>query len=268
MKLIITFCEGQHDAAFIYRILKSASYRNFTDKIQGLPDILKNYFKSLFNNFEYLNVGALRQSPSYPAYLLKKGDLFVLLYPVGGVTKLSNAIPLIKNFKTLAEGTLDTEAIPIAFHFVLDAEELQVERRVGKIIGSLSEIIDLTGLEHKKILISENLAVNAASAYIFSGEDGKGKLEDILIPLMKKENDKVLENSEKFIDDNFNETRVSRNNFHKDKSIINIVGQLQRSGSANTVIITQTDYLTDRKIKKNTTCKEIIETFKELENNL
>ena len=57
-------------------------------------------------------------------------------------------------------------------------------------------------------------------------------------------------------------------NFDKDKSIINIAGQLQKSGKANTVIITDTDYITKDKIKNDEICNEIINTFLLLEKEL
>ena len=213
MKLIITFCEGWHDAAFIYKLLKNKSYQYKNDKIADLPNILRNYFKELFKNFEYSDTGKIKQNPDYPNYLLKKKneDIYILLYSIGGVDKLKNALPIIETFKDLSEATLDTPEIPIALHFILDAEDLNIQQRIDKIVEELKTEIDLSGLTQGKIL-NENLSVKATSVYIFSDKKkNNGKLEDILIPLMKKDNEEIFEQAEKYIKNNYNKTRNKKN---------------------------------------------------------
>ena len=99
-------------------------------------------------------------------------------------------------------------------------------------------------------------------AFIFS-KDGEetGKLEDILVPLMKQDNEQIFENAEGFIDRHYEESRCRGKKFDKGKSVIGTVGQLQKSGGSNVVCIDQTDYLTDEKVLNNAQCKEIITFF-------
>ncbi len=126
-------------------------------------------------------------------------------------------------------------------------------------------------------------------AYIFTGLDNNlGKLEDILLPLMKVNNDGIFSSAESFLDANHDisrtfplklskdaagtiiETRSVKNkdtDFDRIKSVIGIAGQLQRSGKPNTAYISDTDYLTLTKINENEKCRAIIAFFNEFLQN-
>ena len=103
-------------------------------------------------------------------------------------------------------------------------------------------------------------------ADIFTGEDNdKGKLENILLPLMKKDTESIFESSKKFLEEN-HEVERCKSKFDDLKSIIGTAGQLQISGTSNTVCIEKSDYLTNEKILDNEKCKEIIAFFEKLIN--
>src|SRR5690606_22355787 len=94
---------------------------------------------------------------------------------------------------------------------------LEVGQEVNEII---SEIDEKSFNENgSKISLYEN-TLNVG-AYIFYKQGGDtGKLEDILVPLMKIDNDKIFDDAEKFIDENHDATRCKNNNFDKKKSLI------------------------------------------------
>lgn len=267
MKIILTFCEGAHDAAFTYRILKVNQFRNFSDKIQKLPQLLKANFWSKFKEHPFMEEGKLNPKLDLPSFLLKKNETYNLIYSLGSVDNIEKSIPILNDFKALKDGTLDTDKIPIGVCFVLDAEKLMVETRIKKIREALSPALSLSNLKHNSVL-SKGIEINAFAAYIFSNKSEKGKLEDILIPIMKKENETIFENAECFLKNNIDEAGIKKRKFDEQKSLISIVGQLQLSGRANTVIIHESDYITDKKIKENNTCKEILDLYKALEKEL
>ena len=119
-------------------------------------------------------------------------------------------------------------------------------------------------------------------AYIFTGTDNNtGTLESILLPLMKKGNEKIFDEAKSYITENHDSTRLfslkisidsstklvkeqrstrsrDKYKFDQSKSIIGTTGQLQCSGKSNVVCISDSDYITIDKIRSNLKCIEIV----------
>jgi hypothetical protein len=159
---------------------------------------------------------------------------------------------------------LSENTILSALYF-LDADKIGVRERLSEVSSEVKVVIP----EIEDNFITENgMRISLfegklkVGAFIFS-KDGEetGKLEDILVPLMKQENEEIFENAEGFIDRHFEESRCRGKKFDKGKSVIGTVGQLQKSGGSNVVCIDQTDYLTIEKILNNDQCKAIIAFF-------
>ena len=261
MKLILTFCEGAHDTAFIFRILKEYSYTNYTDKkIDKFPEILNKYFTNLFKKFEYLEEKKFYQTPFLPRYVLKskEDDIYILLYMLNSVSNIKNSIPIIEEFRDYTEDSFDFEKIDIGINFILDAEDKTVEKRINIIKQELKETLIISdNLQNGQI--SKNINnFKFIGIFIFSDENNQGKLEDVLLPLMKVDNENIVEKSSFFLKEN---QKPQRKKFDFDKSLIGIIGQLQLSGKANTVIITDSKYLTKEKIENNVNCQTILNLF-------
>ncbi len=139
-------------------------------------------------------------------------------------------------------------------------------------------------LENGTYCFSEGLKFGA---YIFTGNNNEtGKLEDVLLPLMKLDNDSIFENAEIYLKKNVDSlrtyplklsvkngslteirsTKKGDTDFDEQKSLIGITGQLQRSGKPNTAYISDSDYLTLDKIRNNQKCIGISTFFNDFIN--
>jgi hypothetical protein len=100
--------------------------------------------------------------------------------------------------------------------------------------------------------------------YIFH-ENDKGKLEDIVLPLMEENNEDLFAKTKIFLENYTNpifptnsKAKEQRQDFDKQKSLIGAIGQLHKSGRSNEVHITDTPLITKEKIERNIKCQEII----------
>ncbi len=261
MKIYIYLCEGPHDVAFLYKILKVCSYKDSFGSIpiKDLPFPFNSHFASILKNFEYQS-GNLFGKPALPT-ILGIDNNFVLLYGVGGITKVAETKIIINNYIALLNSsTLNPDRnIEVSIAFIIDADDKGIENRTMEIRKNYSDIfIDLDNLKHNSIIT--NVHFSKIGLYIFSSQNQLGKLEDIIFPLMKIDNEMIFDNADIYFQSHFDEKRVKKSNkVDKSKSVIGIVGQLQYSGIANNSIIKQTDYLTDKKISEDLKCQEIIE---------
>ncbi|MFI5140452.1 MAG: hypothetical protein ACHQIM_21715, partial [Sphingobacteriales bacterium] len=122
-------------------------------------------------------------------------------------------------------------------------------------------------------------------AFIFTDIDkNTGKLEDILLPLMKHQNETNFEAAGTYLSKHHEDSRLfplklsvdaetsvvtesrsskkgDKEKYDEKKSLLGVVGQLQRSGKSNVVCISDSDYLTLSKIQSSVKCQEIITFF-------
>ncbi|MBK9356830.1 MAG: hypothetical protein IPN08_05495 [Bacteroidales bacterium] len=179
------------------------------------------------------------------------------------LSDLNSFIPKSESeFSSLPERTV------LSVLYFFDADNKGVKNRLVEVAKEINEVIgeieENSFIENGHVIsLFENKLKVGAYIFYKHGEDS-GKLEDILVPLMKLENDKIFEEAEKFIDENYDAKRCVANNFDKKKSLVSTTGQLQKSGSSNVVCIGQTDYLSAEKIKANAQCMEIIELFNQI----
>jgi hypothetical protein len=283
--IIFILTEGDHDSAFIYRILKANGMTtNHKIAIKDYPfplnDLIKNAISSI--PVEELNMEVARSRFS-PSYIMQKDDNMVSIYRVGGDSKEAIRTDFIKSINAFnisdpdAIQTLKDTQISVLFFF--DADDKGIGKRIEQIKKELKlsfpeseESIDK--LENKEILLIEDIYVGG---FIFA-ETGKdtGLLEDILLPLMKKGNEGIFYMADYFLGihegTNLFKTKIKYEGTTKDKkkikkvngkkysykkSLVGTVGQLQMSGKSNTVCISDADYLNDEKIKSDATCIDI-----------
>ncbi len=282
--IVFILTEGDHDSAFIYRILKANGLTtNHKIAIKDYPFPLDKLIKSGASSIpiEELNMETAR-SKFIPSYIMRKNeDNIVCIYRVGGDSKEKIRSDFIKSINEL--NIPDIEAIQtlidtqISILFFFDADEKGVYKRIEQIKNELkssfpeSEIEKINHLVNKEIVLIEDINVGG---FVFTETDqDKGLLEDVLIPLMKQENDDIFEAAEYFLaihedtglfrskvkydETNTTKQKINGKKYVHKKSLIGTVGQLQMSGKSNTVCISDADYLNDEKIKADTTCIEI-----------
>lgn len=290
-KVLITLCEGPHDVAFIYRILKTKGFVHFSKSIKDFPFPLNQYLQNevLSTNVQELKLEEVNRR-LLPNEVLVQDESLILLYAIGGDSKLEIRSRLLKAILDIAITPEDEHSFTIesslsySFLYFYDSDNKGIQNRLAEISAEISNIIKVDN----GILFENNGDYYTYrnikyGAYIFANSNTtNGKLEDVLMPLLRKDNEAVFKYAEFFLklhdpsrinrleiaktsSGEFIERRgTKKGNYDKDKSIIGIVGQLQNSGSTNTVCIKHSDYLTLSKIKESESCNIIYGVFENL----
>lgn len=297
-KITIAFCEGPHDTAFLYRILKTKCFISFKDTLDKLPKVIGDFIMSKNRTAEYnlLKIDSLKND-FVPYKIMYKEEELILLYSLGGDKdgkadednkRLIILNHFLRNIKVNVEDTdnlgeafiaVNSQEQPFNYKFLFfyDADNDKAEKL--KIINNYLRKIDIeTILNHNEIITKDGYLIGA---YIFSNDEDKGSLEDILFSLMKAGNevcfDKATEYYIQHLNKNNNmqpENRTKRlatecidgvaADKRKDskqedekKSVICIAGQLQKKGKSNVVVIEDSDYLNLEKINNSDKAQEI-----------
>jgi len=287
-KVILTLLEGPHDAAFISRILKENGFTTTKKIIKDLPSPLNLYLsnpKSFQSALvEDMKIGTVQQS-FFPKEVLEKGDNTVVLFSTGGVTKTEVRNKIITQFNAVKVAENSGEAnnekgLSISVLFLLDAEEEGLAIRLAAIA---KEISDAMNVELAAATITNGGFVKIDDidfgAFVFTKPaTEKGRLEDVLLPLMQQANEPVFEDATTFLSkinsyalftgktnnaDVKQITKVDKQDFNFEKSLISTAGQLQTSGKSNVQVIRESSYLTKDKILANDQCKLIAKFFED-----
>ncbi len=281
-KVILALLEGAHDVAFVYRILKENGFKTTKKLIKELPSPLDKYLSNprqfLSASFENLKVGTVRLS-SFPMEVLEKDQNTILLFPTGGVEQSDVRKKIITQFNAIKEvgtaGSADNEKdLSISILYLLDAETQGLAYRLNAIANEIKvamekpeETLEFTNGSYSKV---DDIDFGV---YVFT-DPGKetGRLEDILLPLMKQNNDDIFDDAAAFLSkvndyDLFKGktnnvdvkliTKVDDEKFNYEKSLVGTVGQLQTSGKSNVQVIREGSYLTKEKIVNDANCKAI-----------
>ncbi|MCK0125753.1 hypothetical protein MWU76_15285 [Gelidibacter sp. F2691] len=262
--IVIVACEGPHDVAFLSKILKADNYKSYENlSLNEYPIpmnslLLREVEKT---NFKELNLHTVRHS-LLPGTVLKKESNILFLYALGGDSKVS----LRKNIliELLAflpkEGKIDIlNGNTVNLIYFFDADDKGVDLRMQEISKEINEVIKIGDLTNGSIVEHRDLKLGS---YIFSNGNNKGKLEDILFPLMKLNNEEIFEDAQNYYNNYLDEARGHRKNRDLKKSVIGITGQLQNSGATNTVTIRHSDYISDDKIVEDANCQAILSFFR------
>jgi len=155
------------------------------------------------------------------------------------------------------------------FLYFMDADNEGIDSRVKTINAELSFN---DGFKHGNI---KQIGAYEWGCYIFHKDKKSGDLEDILLDLMKVNNEVIFNNSFNFLDtnklddnrqkefvcNNTIEKCIKNSKFKEKKSIISVAGQLQFSGMSNATIIAHSDYIKKSDIANSEHCKQILNLF-------
>jgi len=265
-------------------------YINFTRKLKEYPAPLDQLLisEAKRSSIEEMNLQMLQRRLLPIEIMKRKEETQLLLYSLGGDSKQEERKKLLQNFKDSfimedPDAFLPSEGESGSIAYFFDADKKGVEKRYKEITEEINSLFEKHTIE---LTIKNPIAeINNVKlgAYIFADpENDSGKLEDILLPLMRIENETIFDNAKNYIDDNRNKERhqklkihimegvigekrdSKRMKFDLKKSIIGIAGQLQNSGASNIPVIRDCDYLTLDKIKSNKQCQNIIKFFEDL----
>jgi len=282
---IFILTEGDHDVAFLYRILKANGIKTHNIAIKDYPEpINKMFIKDLsFSVNEELNIDAVN-SIFLPHRVMRKDDNILCIYKTVGDTQEEKRKKIVKTIDEFIP--VDPDEINVADNstfsmlFFFDADKRGVNNRLAQVKDELKAVLNdesVKNVNNKEIIKIRNMNIGL---FVFTGEDNNtGSLEDILIALMKKGNEDIFIEAEKFLDihektalfkDKIEydvdkaKNKINGEKYYYKKSLVGTVGQLQMSGKSNTVCITDADYLTDEKIKSEKVCNEIISFIKKV----
>lgn len=281
---IFILTEGDHDSAFIYRILKANGMAaNHKTPIKSYPFPLGKLIENEVSSVpvKELNMENAR-SKFLPSYVMQREDEIISIYRAGGDSKEKARVAFIESINKFSITNQDEipvleKGTRISILFFFDADDKGVDKRIDQVKEELkssfpkSEANNIDKLANREILFIKSINVGS---FVFA-ESGKdiGLLEDILIPLMKQENEDIFDAAEKFLSIHETTTlfrgkveydktgtikkKINEKKYAHKKSLIGTIGQLQMSGKSNTVCISDADYLTDKKIKENPICIDI-----------
>lgn len=227
--------------------------------------------------------------------LIRDNKQLVLLYAIGGDGKKEQRMQLVKGIRSFTAVTDPKAFTPTpaqdkyAIFYLFDADDRGIDRRLSEIKSELKEALEKEGRS-----VEIDLPANGSKfshenidygAYIFARQNENcGKLEDILLPMMRQGNEKIFEDADAYLTQHYDEShlfrlKIKRNEegilteerhpkkgskYDSQKSAIGIAGQLQNSGSTNSVCIKHSDYLTLSKIRNDAACQEIAGAFNDL----
>lgn len=266
--IILVMCEGPHDVAFLHKILKTNSFKTAQSiKLGDYPTPMNQFIieEVKKTNVDELNIQSVRTS-LLPGSVLRKGDDFVFLYALGGDSKKIVRQQILKKVITFLPSEGKIEVIPktttLNLLYFFDADQKGKKGRLKEIQSEIEEIIGEIEIQSEHRF--KDYRSLALGCYIFSNEKSdNGKLEDLLIPIMSKSNEAIFKSAQKYFTEHYEESRGKKRGADLKKATIGISGQLQKSGSTNTVIISQSDYINTDKIKTSAKCNDIISFFEE-----
>lgn len=279
-KYIIVFCEGDHDIAFLTRSLFVEGFTPYMNKVSEFPHPLSDlYITNLAKKkIEDIEFKFQRPNQKTPYTVLYKEDTLVIFHNLGGDGNIlnGNAASIVEQYIDLNDEARRKiegyEELSYRFLYFLDADDEGVDTRISELKDKLS----VNTLEHYTVITKDNYEIGCAIFYKTGDQGKQGKLEDILLELMKPNNETIFDVSIDFLSSySLNEERQrkyicnlreekyeGKKNFKQDKSIISIAGQLQFSGSNNSVIIANSDYIEKNDILNNIHCKKIVSLFR------
>ena len=275
-KIIIAFCEGQHDIAFLSKILFVDGFVPYKKKIKDFIKPLNKQYETELSKKEIADKKLGFQSehmvPSVALY--KDENVLVLLHNLNGDGKVRERKQILDMYQNIQSEDDDfTKELNLNFRYLyfFDADDKGIITRVDEINSEL----DLSDkLEHNKV---NTIEAKEWGCYVFHKDENSGDLEDILLDLMTPDNESIFTNSISFLESNkLNEDRQKEFicnatdekykegiKFKEKKSIISVAGQLQFSSMNNSVIIANSDYIKKSDISSNSHCVDISKLFEE-----
>ncbi len=270
-KVIVAFCEGQHDVSFLSRILLVNGFLLENKKIGQLPSPFDKRFAKELGDIRIPDkkLGFQPNGPKLPSVFFSKEKTLVFIHNLNGDERESERKELIKMYKDLSGIDDFSIKIPYRFLFFFDADEHGIDARINKIRTEIG-IDDATQLSNGSVLDFED---NEWGGYIFHDIKNKfGTLEDQLLGYFLNKNLSLKndietflrkhqlesDNTRKFISSNIEERYKGASQYYEKKSILGVYTQLQFSGVSNAVMINQTDFI---KVTDIRNCQQCITIF-------
>lgn len=300
MRIVFVLCEGPHDVAFLSRLLSAGGYTKYLKKLCQYPYPLNGWFTTISKDLRIDDLNLERITDDIKAVLPSKAMVneerghMILLYSMNGDEQENKRKRVISKLKSWIQPPTDEKEFSVmeesseggnnyGLVVLFDADQYGVGPRIEKASDELSEYFpQVKNISNNGQIadIDDNIKIGI---YIFADHiKGTGTLEDILLPIMKRDNELMFDEADVFLKKHYDEKRLNRlifkmhpqngliekrdtkNKYYPIKSLIGVVGQLQNSGASNTVCIEKADFITLDKIKKSPICQDILNMFSKL----
>lgn len=288
MKIITVFTEGVHDPAYLRWILKSLHFKEFDRKFSDLPEPIASHIKvriksELDYSIDANNISALSRPISLPRLIMldESNETIIMIYISKGGTRTDVIKDIIEN-GIPARNENNDFSMPHSFGYIFfnDADS-NYSSTLNKLQTEMKDyFIDdsdkIDGLESGQII---EISKGSISFYLFPEKNKIGALEDIVLPLMIKDNEPFFNPINNFIESNFpmikeNPTPKEKTSYEikKKKAKIGTAGQLfkETAGMANYAIIMQKkiNLISENKINEDRISQNIKQLFEDMIKNL
>lgn len=272
---LLLFCEGPHDVAFCYLVMKHCfGMRTVKDNFSSYPSPLH---KLLPQNLKKHASGDMSLDMAHKFFLpdrtVTNGDDYVLLFNMGGKTRIDNPKKFLSSFLPLYENratfSKDAESIAsdVRYLFLYDADHENATKIFSDCRINFENINEVSFITRQFEPSPENPGAAVSDdkgVYVLGDPDtGKGTLEDILLPIYEKTQKDWCEKAGSFVDDTFsfktgqgNDKQNIAARAKKAKAVITAAGQGKRPGRPMAAIIqddvlgTMTNFLTSIPVQK------------------
>ena len=265
MDLKIIMVEGPHDGAFISKVMQVYGFKTCKEPIGNYqPKFIAEYLGIQYKKapVDQLNLQSVRQQVLFPSYSLTQGNVQLLIFQMNGDSRADRRKKLVGELFRFIHSSMTSEALTdndkITFVYEFDADEVGIDARLSQ----TNEEIRKIDPECPEIRANGDYVESNGirwGAFIFADGEGKGKLEDIILPMMEKDNNDIAKCAKDYVDkrDTFSLFQGKRSLKYPQKAIVGVMGQLEKEGCANPAIIEQSSYLTSEKIKSSSVCEQI-----------
>lgn len=280
LKISVALCEGKHDIAYISKILYANGYSEYKKRIKDYPKPLDELFVGNFGKEEIgdKKINSFSNTSLIPSVVVKKDDDFVIFHDMQGDTTTEQRYAVMNQYRILKMDNdfmteITSEITDLEYLVFYDADDLKVEGRVQFIKDKFCDKYDIKpeDVNHGSKIVGGDFAFGC---YIFHDESTlKGTLEDEVLSLMEQENIDLFKCAKGFVETNrldIDRTKeykvdsdryIKSSKFKEKKAILGISGQLQFSGSNNSMIILKSDYIKKDVILRCPRCNTILKLF-------
>lgn len=277
-KIIVVLCEGAHDIAFVNRVLLINGFENYDKELKSFLNPFGDKFINVLSNVKIEERKLGFQGPSFeiPSAALKKDNSLVFIHNMGGDGAHRKRQALVKSYLKLVDSEDDVDdfseyEFQFRFIYFFDADTIGVDDR----LNSISEEVGLDEImENGSIYTKEHTEFGA---YIFHDTETRlGTLEDTITRIVAENDGRVvITDAEAFLARNMLPEHRQKEiryidgipeyrgaiKFSSQKSILNMVGQLQFSGMNNAAFIRSSDFISAEYVRDCEQCRLINRLF-------
>ena len=268
MVVRIIISEGPHDAAFLARVLLANGFDNSKKIIKDYPRYISGYLEKLLDvsGFDEFSIKTLNSHYDFPHAALCKRDSLddvVILFTMNGDSQVVRRINLIRGiYETFTSSLIRDKFVgdTIKFIYNCDADEKGIDARLTEITEELRSVIadDFPQMGQQKWVVYNQVYFGAT---IFSDDTGKGKLENLVLPLMKKDKEDYFSEVNHFVacHEGKEMFKGRYSQYERAKALISIMSQFHISGVNNTVQIEKSCLINNQHILDNPSCKQLFD---------